>query len=367
MNTLLDIAYWLIIVQTAVVLHELAHYWAARAQGVAVKAFSVGMGPIFWRRDWRGTEWRLSWLPIGGYVEIDGMVPDALPNGQLAAPSHGFARLRTWGKVAIMLAGPVMNLLLAVLLLSGNFAARGVTDTYPERARLSEVVTGSRAQQLGLKAGDVITAIDGRTLPESYTVDGQSRAGYLKLQDTLATDGRHTLSVRRGGATRTVSFDWVARVNGEPQKLGVGYGPDYVVRHVSLPGAVGEAAHTAATALPATLKAFAGLFTRALSLDLRGDGSVVGPVGTVQVIGQAAKGGVWDLISVAALINLSLAYFNLLPIPGLDGGRILLALVQAVRRRPFEPAQEGLVNFAGLAFVMLLMLFVVVGDVVRLF
>ncbi len=367
MNTLLDIIYWLIIVQTAVVLHELAHYWAARAQGVAVKAYSVGMGPVFWRRTWRGTEWRLSLLPIGGYVEIDGMVPDALPNGQLTAPNHGFARLRTWGKIAIMLAGPVSNLLLAIVLLSANFGARGVTDTFPQRVRISEVVAGSRAQQLGLKAGDVITAIDGRALPKSYTVDGKPQGGYLKLQDTLATDGRHSLTVRSGGAARTVTFDWVARVNGERQKLGVAYGPDAAVRHVTALGAVAEATRTAGTALPDVLKAFGGLFTRVLSLDVRGDGNVVGPVGTVKVIGQAAKGGIWDLVSVAALINMSLAYFNLLPIPGLDGGRILLALVQGVRRRPFEPAQEGMVNFAGLAFVMLLMLFVVVGDVVRLF
>lgn len=367
MNTVLDIVYWLIIIQSAVIIHELGHYWAARAQGVAVKSYSVGMGPVLWRRMWRGTEWRLSALPIGGYVEIDGMLPDTLPNGEMTTPSHGFARLRSLGKVAIMLAGPVMNLLLAALLLTANYSARGVTDTYPQRVRISEVQAGSRAQALGLRAGDVITAIDGAPLPESYEVDGRPRPGYQKLKDTLGVDGAHRLTVQRGNATLNYRFDWTAEVNGNRQKLGVAYGPDFRVREVGLLGAAGEAGRTIATALPEVLRSFGGLFTRLLSLDLKGDGSVVGPVGTVQVIGQAAQGGVWDLVLVAALINLSLAYFNLLPIPGLDGGRILLVLVQAVRRRPFEPAQEGLVNFAGLAFVMLLMLFVVVGDVVRLF
>lgn len=367
MNTILDIVYWLIIIQSAVIIHELGHYWVARAQGVGVRSYSVGMGPVLWRRTWRGTEWRLSALPIGGYVEIDGMVPDAHEGGALTAPTHGFARLRTLGKVAIMLAGPVMNLLLAALLLTANYSARGVTDTYPERVRISEVQAGSPAQRLGLRAGDVITAIDGQALPESYEVDGRPRPGYQKLKDTLGVDGAHRLTVQRGSTVNTYRFDWTAEVNGARQKLGVAYGPDFRVRPVGVLGAAGEAGRTIATALPEVLRSFGGLFTRVFSLDLKGDGNVVGPVGTVQVIGQAAKGGVFDLLLVAALINMSLAYFNLLPIPGLDGGRILLSLVQAVRRKPFEPAQEGLVNFAGLAFVMLLMLFVVVGDVVRLF
>lgn len=368
----MNIIYWLLIVLIATTIHELGHYWAARWQGVGVKSFSVGMGPILARRTWRGTEWRVSALPIGGYVEIDGMVPDYSPEGKPQPLSHGYSRLRTPGKVAIMLAGPAMNLALALALLTGTYTAQGVTDVRPDRARIGEVLPGSRAQSLGLRAGDVIVAVDGAPLPGSYEVDDRPRQGYLKLADTLAENGPHRLTVERpgqGGQVQRleVPFTWTARVNGVQQKLGISYGPDFNVRRVDVAQAAAEAGRTIVGAVPQVISAFGGLVNRLATFDVRGDGSVVGPVGTVQVVGRAAQQGVWGLIGIAALLNVSLAFFNLLPIPGLDGGRVLLALVGAARRRPLDPAQEGIINFAGFAFVMLLMVFVVLGDVVRLF
>lgn len=363
----MNIIYWLLIVLIATTIHELGHYWAARLQGVGVKSFSVGMGPILARRMWRGTEWRLSALPIGGYVEIDGMVPDYSPEGKPQPLSHGYSRLRTPGKVAIMLAGPAMNLLLALALLTGTYATQGVTDVRPDRARIGEVLPGSRAQAIGLRAGDVIVAVDGTPLPRSYEVDNRPREGYLRVADTLARNGPHRLSVERASQRLEIPFAWTARVNGVQQRLGISYGPDFNVRQVGLAGAGAEAGRTIVGAVPQVISAFGGLVSRLATFDVRGDGSVVGPVGTVQVVGRAAQQGIWGLIGIAALLNVSLAFFNLLPIPGLDGGRVLLALVGAARRRPLDPAQEGVINFAGFAFVMLLMVFVVLGDVVRLF
>lgn len=104
-----------------------------------------------------------------------------------------------------------------------------------------------------------------------------------------------------------------------------------------------------------------------LTLDLQGNGEVVGPIGTVGIVGQAAQAGVWTVVGIMALINLSLALFNLLPIPGLDGGRIFLVLVQALLRRPLTFQQENFINLTGFALVMLLMLFVVFSDVARFF
>ncbi|SMB91765.1 M50 family metallopeptidase [Deinococcus hopiensis] len=353
----------LLIIGIATFLHELAHYALARWQGVAVKSFSIGMGPILFRRPWGGTEWRLSLLPIGGYVEIDGMAPQEGPGGVYRQPTRGFAALPALGKVAVLFAGPLMNLLLAVGLMTAMFTSQGVPA--PDRARVERVLPNSRAQALGLQNGDVIVALDGRPIPETYTVGGQTRAGWESVRDALAQDGRKTLTLERAGQRRDVTFDWQARVGGQQQRLGIQYGPD--VRSATVPVALATSLRTTAQAVPQVLRAFGNLFTRFLTLNLSPDENVSGPIGTAEVVSRAAAVSGWALVQVAILLNLSLAFFNLIPIPGLDGGRILLVLVGTLRGRPLTLAQEQAINVAGFAFVMLLMAFVVVRDVGRFF
>ncbi|MFC3835167.1 MULTISPECIES: M50 family metallopeptidase [Deinococcus] len=353
----------LLIIGIATFLHELAHYALARWQGVAVKSFSVGMGPVVFRREWRGTEWRLSLLPIGGYVEIDGMAPEPGEDGVARPPQRGFARLPAWGKIAVLLAGPLMNLLLAIGLMTMTFTAQGVPA--PDRARIESVVADSAAQRLGLRAGDVITAIDGRDIPQTVTVQGRPAAGWESVRDTLTRAGTHVFTVDRAGQQVDLTFEWTPTVNGERQLLGIRYGPD--VMPATLPAAFVRSWQVTAQAVPQVVQSFAGLFSRFLTLDLSRDENVSGPIGTAEIVSQAARVSPWALVQVATLLNLSLAFFNLMPIPGLDGGRILLVLVGSLRGRPLSFAQEQAINLAGFAFVMLLMVFVVVRDVSRFF
>lgn len=361
----MSIILWLLILIVATVWHELGHYWLARAQGVSVRSFSVGMGPVLARFWARGTEWRLSALPIGGYVDIDGMAPQPDEQGRVAPPTRGFASLGTLGKIAILLAGPVFNWILAVALLSANFASQGVTSPLYDQAGIATVISGSQAQRVGLRPGDVIVAVNGKPLSKANTVNGQSQPGYVQVQNALKANGTKVFTLDREGRRSQVQFAWQARAQGKQRILGISFAPHVV--QVGLGGAIAAAARTSVTAVPQALSAFGGLFQRFFTLNLRPEEGVVGPVGTVGIVGQAAKAGFWSVVGIAAVINLSLALFNLVPIPGLDGGRILLVLVQRVLRRPLSFEQEGLINFAGLALVMLLMAFVVLRDVVTLF
>ena len=356
----------LLIITAATFLHELAHYALARKQGVKVNSFSIGMGPVLARRMWRGTEWRLSALPIGGYVEIDGMAPD-IEGDSVRAPTRGFASLGALGKIAVLLAGPVMNLLVAFLIITATFNANGQTTPVNTQITISQVLAGSRAQALGLQAGDIITAIDGQALPESYQEGGQTKPGWQRLASVLTVSGPHRLTVKRAGTSLQVPFTWTAQVGGTQQKLGVAYGPGLLVTPLSLPQAASEAGKTLVSAVPQVLNAFKNLFVRFFTLNLKTDEGVVGPVGTVQVVSQAASLGGWTLLGIAAAINLSLGFFNLLPIPGLDGGRILLVIVGVLRGRPLTFAQEQAVTAAGFGLVMLLTAFVLVRDLVRFF
>ncbi|CAM4005002.1 M50 family metallopeptidase [Deinococcus frigens] len=365
--TPLGLIWTLLIISVATFLHELAHYALARKQGVQVNSFSIGMGPIVFRRLWRGTEWRLSLLPIGGYVEIDGMAPEEVRGGggevSYRQATRGFASLPALGKIAVLFAGPLMNLLLAILLMTLTFTSQGIPAL--DRARIESVQPNSRAQTLGLQTGDVITAIDGQDIPDTLQVDGKTVTGWQNLVNVLGTPGPHTFALERAGQSRSVTFDWTPSVNGQRQLLGIGYGPDIV------PAGVGAAFQTSLTttaeAVPQVLRAFGNLFGRFLTLNFSQDQNVTGPIGTTEIVGRAATAGPWALVQVAIILNLSLAFFNLIPIPGLDGGRILLVLVGVLRRRPLSFSQEQAINVAGFAFVLLLMTFVVVRDVSRFF
>ncbi|WP_293910311.1 M50 family metallopeptidase [Deinococcus sp.] len=356
----------LLIITVATFLHELAHYALARWQGVSVSSFSIGMGPVLLRRKWRGTEWRLSLLPIGGYVEIDGMAPD-MEGGTPKAATRGFAGLGAPGKIAVLLAGPVMNLVVAFFIITATLSANGLREPVNTQISISQVLNGSKAQALGIEVGDTITAIDAQKLPETFREGGQDKPGWQRLAAVLAVSGPHTLTIIRAGQTVQVPFTWTAQVGGVQQKLGVGYGPALRVTPLSVPQALREAGRTMLGAVPQVLNSFKNLFVRFFTLNLKSDQGVVGPVGTVQVVSQAAQSGGWSLLGIAAAINLSLGFFNLLPIPGLDGGRILLVLVGVVRRRPLTFQQEQAVTVAGFGLVMLLTMFVLVRDVARFF
>jgi regulator of sigma E protease len=360
--TPLGLLWTILIIGIATFLHELAHYALARWQGVAVKSFSIGMGPVLGRRAWRGTEWRLSLLPIGGYVEIDGMAPTEDPDGTYRQPTRGFAGLPAWGKVAVLLAGPLMNLLVAICLLTFY----GSTIPVETRTIIS-VSNQSKAQILGFRTGDAIIAINGQNVANSIMSTNKVLGGWNTITSSLKTDGSYTFTVLREGTKKDISFQWVAKVDEKQQILGVALREFRVYIPKMLGIGFTNAIQTTVESIPQVIRAFGNLFARFFTVNLSQDQGVSGPIGTAEIVSQAVATSPWALLRTAILLNLSLAFFNLIPIPGLDGGRILLVLIGAVRRRPLTLAQEQAINVAGFAFVMLLMVFVVVRDVSRFF
>ncbi len=356
----MSILLWLVIVNIAVFVHELSHYGAARMQGVPVKAFSIGMGPILWRRPWRGTEWRISALPIGGYVEIEGMGASAGADGALVEATTGMARLPYLGKVWVLLAGPLSNIILAILLVAGVLAAQGKPlEPANDRAYLARVLPGSPAEREGFRTGDVIVAINGAKIGK-----------YEEFRDSLQKDGVRTYTLERtvnSKIERTEkTVDWspfTPRGNDRP-KFGVGIGPQPRYAPVGVFEALGVASSELIGGIPATIQAFGkGVVS---TFTFSGSSDVSGPVGATQAVGNAAQQGFAVLVYLAGIINLSLGVFNLLPIPGLDGGRILISTIVAIRRKPFAPGQEEFINFIGFAFVLVFIGLVTLQDLSRL-
>lgn len=348
---------FILILMGAVLVHELAHYLNARSVGVPVRAFSVGMGPVIARWHWRGTEWRVSLFPLGGYVDLPGLAPKVDEEGKLSHPDEGLAKATLPEKLWVLVGGVLANftlgvlLLTAVLMLEPNY--RSLTSGVAlqgEGTLIVGVVPGSAAESLGLEAGDRVLAFNGLEDPDVDAV----------VQGVRDAD-RIDLVVDRGGERLEFSAPWRTDA-GEAPRLGVELTPAVMPDlSVPLPRALGESLAFSVTAVPEMVRSFAQGFGSALSG--RPNDQVAGPVGIVTAVNQATRVGLAPVLFLAALINLSLAVFNLLPIPGLDGGRMLLATVVALRGRPFRPGQEETLHFFGIMAVIALIVIITFNEI----
>lgn len=356
---MLTAAVFLLVLMSAVLVHEAAHYLNARSVGLPVRAFSIGMGPVIARWTWRGTEFRLSLLPLGGYVDLPGMAPKVGADGRLEHPDEGLAVRPLHHKLWVLVGGVVANYGLGIVLLATAVVLapgyREVVTGQPAEVRGAVVVAvsdGSVAQRLGVAAGDRLVAIGDALDPTPSAAVEAIRGAEGTLVLVLQDDA---------GERRTLRTAWPpADVQaGERPLLGVQLAP-LEVTPVAFGTALAESAGFGLRLFPELVAGFARGFGAALTG--RPNADVAGPVGMVTLVGQAAQVGVAPVVLLAALINFSLAVFNLLPIPGLDGGRMLLATVVALRGRPFRPGQEEALHFIGIAAVILLIVVITVQE-----
>jgi regulator of sigma E protease len=355
---------FLLILTTAVVVHELAHYFNAKSVGLPVKSFSVGMGPVLFRKMWRGTEWRISLLPIGGYVDIPGMAPRQDEHGNLQHPTDGFASKNIWQKIWVLVGGVIANFLLAILLMAvvitNDPSYRTFTaglETVASGAKIGGVEPGMTAEKLGIQIGDVVLKIN--------DIDNPTHS---QVREAIgSTNGTLTLLLERSGEKITVATPWPPATTGERPLLGVAVEP----LSVELPPRIGFF-----PAIAESVSFFVRILPEIPSSLAKGFGAILsgkqtdqlaGPVQMVQIANQVSKIGLMAILFYAANINLSLAIFNILPIPGLDGGRILLSSIIALRGKPFKPGQEEFINFIGFMSVIALMLLVTFNDIARFF
>ncbi len=356
----------LIILTVSVLVHELAHYLNARSVGLPVRAFSVGMGPIIWRKQWRGTEWRISLIPLGGYVDLPGLAAEPNEQGELQYPAGGFAAKNLAQKLWILVGGVIANSILAVLLLALTITLnpnyRSLTANIPVSETgtvFADVIEGSAAEALGIEAGDIVLQMNGVDNP-----------GRNELSQLVRESSRLELKLERNGAVINIATPWplAPQATTDRPMLGVTLAP---LEFESPPAiSYGQALVESTTFFVRIVPESVRGFVRGFGQTFAGQRSeeIVGPVGIVGLFNQATKAGIVPVIFLAAIINFSLAIFNLLPIPSLDGGRMLLATIVAIRGRPFKPGQEEFIHFLGFVTIMafiILMTFSEIGDLFR--
>ncbi len=339
-------------------IHEFGHYFAGRLLGVRADVFSIGFGKeLFGWTDRRGTRWKLGALPLGGYVQFAG---DANAAGQpsadwLALPADERARTLLgrplWQRALVVLAGPMTNLLVAVLILAGFALAFGTLVSPPV---IGVVAPGSVAQSAGLKPGDRVVSLNGAAIDSFMAIRlAVSTHPGEPLALVIDRGGRKTdLSVVPGQKVETDRF-------GNSQAIGfLGIGPASVERQrVGPVGALAVGLGETRDIIAMTVTGLGQILTG--RRDVRELG---GPIKIAKYSGEQLVSGWASFVGFIALISINLGFINLLPIPVLDGGHLVLYAAEAIRRKPLGQRAQEWVFGTGLALMVALMLFVTFND-----
>lgn len=348
---------YVLILGVLVFIHEFGHYFAARWRGVKVDTFSIGFGPALRRwHDRTGTEWRISAIPLGGYVKPHGFEgPDEATDEQKAAwiPGKTFHDKPVGSRALVIVMGPVFNYIFAILAFTVLFATVGQPQL---KDNVASVSVGSAAEKSGLQIGDVITKIG--TLPMSGP---QDIMGTVSARPGVTT----TLDVLRGGHDLTLPVTFGSQpAQGHGQRptgfLGIGF--------AAVPG------HP----LPVWSAAVKGVQESWLTSEriLQGVGQIItgqrsprelgGTIRIAQMSGQVSHYGWASILSFMALLSINLGLINLFPIPVLDGGRLVFYAVEAVLRRPVPKKVQDIGMQVGMALIAALFLFSTLNDLTNL-
>ena len=358
---------FLFVLTVVVFFHELGHFLVARWCGVAVKTFSIGFGPeIFGFTDRKGTRWRLSWIPLGGYVKFidDENVASAggrkafeqLPPEQKARSFQGKSLAQ---RAAIVAAGPLANFLLAIAIFTAIFTLFGERTT---DAKVDVVNPGSAAERAGFLSGDRIISIDGEAI-----------VNFGQMQRLVGTSPDRPLVfvVERGGKTieitATPERKEITDRFGNTVRLGL-----LGIQRTASPDDWTLKRHDPFTAFVMAVKETYFVISRSLAylydviVGREAADQLGGPIRIAQVSGQVATAGFIALLNLAAIISVSIGLINLFPIPMLDGGHLLFYGIEAIRGRPLSEYTQEIGFRIGLAFVLMLMVFATWNDLIHL-
>jgi regulator of sigma E protease len=358
---------FLFVLTIVVFFHELGHFLVARWAGVRVLTFSLGFGPeLVGFTDRSGTRWKVSAVPLGGYVKFFGddteaSTPsvDTLANMSEEERAGSFHHKKVGPRAAIVAAGPIANFLLAIAIFTCLFTFFGKPST---TARVDKIEANSAAETAGFQIGDVVTAIDGTKI-DNFT-DMQRIVGTRAGEKLTFTVKRGDTSVQLQG---TPELQVVKDPFGNAHKRGVlgitrkTMAGDVVTERVDPLTALWLGVKETWFVIDRTLAYIGGVFTGREAAD-----QVGGPLRIAQISGQVATIGLAALIQLAAVLSVSIGLLNLFPVPLLDGGHLLFYAVEAVRGRPLSERAQEMGFRIGLGLVLMLMVFATYNDILHL-
>ncbi len=322
-----------------IVIHELGHFLVGRKLGFKIEQFFIGFGPKLFSKEKNEIVYSLRAFPIGGAVVFYG-------EDEVVKDTLSFNSQKPWKRFLVILAGPVMNIILAIILAIMTLSIFG--DYTPV---VSSIEAGTPAAQVDLQPGDKIIAIDNKNMDF--------------LSEALTTLQSHestfvTLTVDRNGQYINTTVNYYYDEALQKNRIGIVVGPEK--RTFSLLESIALSFKWIFFLVSQMFTVLWGLVTGSVS-----SSDVVGPVGTIGFIGEAVRSGFESILRLGCLITVNLGVFNILPLPALDGGRLVFIGLEALRGKPISREKEGTVHFVGFVLLMILMVIFTFKDVLRLF
>ena len=353
--TLLYPLSFLVVLSLVVIVHEYGHFFAARRCGVKVEQFSLGFGKVLWSHtDKKGTEWKVCLIPLGGYVQMFGDADASSAKADDKAKEFtdeekkvSFPHQALWKKAVISFAGPAMNYIFAIVLLTVFFSVYGVIEVPPVISAVSE---GSAAAEAGIQKGDRIEVINGEKIKEFGDV-----RRFVQLDKTLE------ITVLRDGREINLTAHLKGETGGALLGVQAVMTQDHY-RSVSVPQAFSESVKEAWTITKDTL-----IILKRILLGQRSADDMRGPLGIAEASGDAARGGFISFVLFIIQVSIGIGLVNLLPIPVLDGGHLLFYGIEAVIRRPIGEKVQNMALNIGIGLLLCLLIVTSWNDIVRIF
>lgn len=353
MSSILNIIYFILILGVIVLVHELGHLIAAKKFGVYCKEFSIGMGPLLWKKQGKETQWSIRALPLGGFVAMVGENEDDEEDAKLDIPyERTLPGIAKWKQVIVMAAGAFMNILLAWALYIGITAVQGNVVVESE-AIIERLEPNGAAEQAGFQAGDKIIKM---------ATDDHEEEIVVKSDATMFMQfypGETTFTIDRNGEQIEIVCEPTYSEN-DSYIIGV-YFVANTSKEISLlesiPYGTKRMVDSAFDIFDSLGKIVSGVGLNQLS----------GPVGIFEVTSSVTKTGLISTLALVALLSINVGIFNLIPIPILDGGRILILLIEAIIGRKLNENVQTAVMMAGLLLILAIMVFATWNDISRIF
>lgn len=342
----LGIIFAIIIFSFIVFFHELGHFSLAKKNGIDVEEFAIGMGPNLFSKEYKGTRYCIKLFPIGGLCMMG-------EDEEVTESPSNFNNKSVWARISVIAAGPVFNFILAFV-----FAVILVAMVGYDAPVISSVEEGYPAYEAGIEAGDTIVKMNGKRIHVFREITAYNQ--FNQGKDT-------EIVFRRDGEERSVTLTPKMDEELKDYRFGIG-GGSYTKANVL--NAIEYGIYEVKFWICTTLDSLRMLVTGKIGMD-----QLSGPVGIVSVVDdtyqQSKSYGVFmvivQLLNIAVLLSANLGVMNLLPLPALDGGRLVFLAVEAVRRKRIPPEKEGYVHLVGITLLMALMVFVMFNDIKRIF
>ena len=367
LNLIYYVIPFIVLLSILVFVHEFGHFFVARLAGVKVSAFSIGFGKTLWSRtDKKGTVWKISAVPLGGYCQFLGdgdassSSTDGLEDLSEEEKKHAFAFQNPFKKLAIVLAGPGFNYLFAILIYFALFAMFGRFTMPPV---VSEVVDGGAAQSAGILAGDRITVINGHEIKEWSDISKEVllAANHFASIDLLRGDEKLHFDVE------LVEMDKKQRDQTTQKQYMLGVKSmgalEFTHEKFSIPQAFVQSCKEVWDVTAMTLRGVGQMIT-----GKRGSDDVGGVIRIAEMTGDITKNEtILDFVTFLALLSINLGLINLFPIPVLDGGHVVIFVLEILTGRPIKEKTKEYLFKAGFLILAALMIFATFNDIVHLF